>query len=204
MKRSLLLGIFLFGCSAIQPLTPATNDAVWRILPPAVALDALGVSVPLQVSGGTATWRGDNDAVATIDAGGRLTTVGNGKVKVRAERDGHVAETTLDVQQLAVTLEVTPPKLSFAGPGDTKTLTVAALDRNDRPVTTGLSVQSGDEGVVQVSAAGAVNAVGSGQAEVLVSVGGRKATVRVEVGGTSYKESVPNGPAGQAHLNIRL
>ena len=88
------------------------------------------------VSGAEFSWGSSDETVATVDATGLVTAVGNGTATVTAGSGAAVGTATVTVTQTiaAVALEPAGPILTQAGTKGTDTIVAAALDGGGSPV----------------------------------------------------------------------
>lgn len=125
------------------------------------------------IAGATITWTSSNISVATINAAGLLTVLGNGSTDVRAVSGGvESAPLTVNVTQLLSTLNITPSTVLFGALGSVRQLTTAAVDSGgtdvDSPGTVTWS-RLGDGLTASVSAAGLVTALAPGNSDTAVA-----------------------------------
>jgi hypothetical protein len=149
----------------------------------ATVMDAGGVTISAAV-----TWSTSSGAVASVSNSGQVTAVGNGTAQIVATA-GSVADTAdVTVQQVAVTLTLTPDTLRLGAAGDTATLGRTVRDALGSTMT-GVTVTwaTVHPSVATVNGAGRVTAVKDSVTTIYgqVAPGGPGLTkqVRVEVGG---------------------
>lgn len=134
-----------------------------------------------QVMTGTGvTWSSSNAGVASVDATGLVTAVGNGTATITASAGSATGSATVEVEQDAVTLSLAPEDVAFHSLGDTLSLVAEGTDANGHPVA--VTWSSSDPAVAQVDDSGLVTSTGNGTATVTAGAGRRmlSATVRVE------------------------
>ena len=146
----------------------------------AVALDAERVRIP--DFSGSYTWSSDTESVATVDAGGLVTAVGNGTATVTASVGEFIGSTAVSVE--AGRLVVTPTEHTFLALGDTVRVTPAGMvDENGNAVDPQgrMVYRSLDESVAAVDSTGLVTAVGNGiaivRAEAWINCGTKACSV---------------------------
>ena len=205
---SLLALPISLSCGEGPTEAPNPVPATVQIVPAAVNLAALGQTVPLvataldqtgQVIVGVAfTWASNNAAVATVDATGLVTAVGNGAATVSAtiQGGGVTASTAIAVHQLVTEVRLEPTSLTFAALGATRQLAAEAVDANGNAVAdASLSWSSSDKSVVTVDDAGMVTAVGNGTATVTAMAGTILANADFSVAQVATAMSVSPGAA---------
>ena len=183
------------SCGEGPTEVPNRVPATVRIVPAAANLAALGQTVPLVataldergqvIAEVVFTWASNNTAVATVDASGLVTAVGNGVATVSAtvQGVGVTASAAVAVDQLVTEVRLEPTSLTFAALGETRQLAAQGVDANGNAVAdVRLSWSSSDESVVTVNDAGLVTAVGNGATTVSATVqGGVTASAAVAV-----------------------
>ena len=128
------------------------------------------------------TWKSSNEAVATVDANGKVTGVkaGTATITVTTVVGGETATCAVEVitSVTGVTLNKTTLKLT-KGASETLTATVAPTNATNKKVTW----TSSDPAVATVDASGKVTGVANGTATITVTTedGGHTATCAVEV-----------------------
>ena len=133
------------------------------------------------VSGAAVTWESGDPSVATVDATGLATAIGNGTVSIAATAEAASGTARVTVDQVVAALDVSPSSVSLAL-DDSLRLEVEASDANGHPVTDpGLAWRSTDESIATVDATGLVIGVGLGMATVRATSGAAAAEAGVEV-----------------------
>ena len=161
------------------------------VSPSELRFEALGATARLvaevrdqngQVLGGAAvTWESGDASVASVDAAGLATAVGNGTVSITATAATASGAASVTVDQVVVDLEVSPPSAHLAL-DDSLRLAVEASDANGHPVTEpGLTWRSTDESIATVDATGLVIGVGIGTATIRATSGAASVDADVEV-----------------------
>ena len=115
----------------------------------------------------TLTWVSDNEAVATVDAQGRVTAVAVGTANITVSTFHGVEATcvvTVNNETVAPSITIDKTELSLvAGESDTLVITVS-------PVGTTATYASSDEAVATIDSTGKVTAVGEGTATVTATL----------------------------------
>ena len=126
------------------------------------------------MQGVAVVWASSDGSVATVSAGGTVTSVWNGSATVTASvrGGGPSGSAQVTVAQEVATVRVTPSADTLRALGETIRLTARALDANGHMVEeAGLRWATSDESVVSVDASGLVTAAGNGQATVTAESG---------------------------------
>ena len=132
--------------------------------------------------GASVTWSSGNGAVATVNAEGLVTAVGNGSTQITARSGNATASITVTVAQSASRITITPESATLMSLGATVQLAARVLDRNGQAVSDAVvSWSSGDESVATVSAEGLVTAVMNGTAQITARSGSASFSVTVTV-----------------------
>lgn len=160
--------------------------------PPELAVDAVGDTVSMTaravdrlnnpVNGVAIQWRSSDPSVATVTPGGFVTTVGNGQAYLVASAGAVQDSISIIVEQVAVSLDVSPGFVLIEGVGNAVDVVAVMADRLGSPMAT-VDVQwsSGDQSVATVSPGGGVVGTGEGHTAVVASFGGLERTVGVSV-----------------------
>jgi len=133
------------------------------------------------------TWSSSDTGVATIDAAGLATAVGEGTTTITATMDDIRGNTTLTVGSVPlVAIEVTPVGPSIAL-GHTQQFTATATygDGSTADITASVTWTSSDSGVATINDYGLATAVGEGTTTIAGAVGAisDNTTLTVTVGG---------------------
>lgn len=187
-----LLVLFACGDSSSGPQSAGVVSVV--ITPTTLELTSVGQvgqlgatgldSDGLQVSDITLSWSSEDGLVAGVDQDGRVTAIGNGSTRIRAEAPGGAfGEAVVEVQQVVTVVEFSESDVSFAALGETVELEVEAKDALGNLVTDpGLTWFSEDESVASVDQDGRVTAIGNGSTRIGVSAANTElGYVQVEV-----------------------
>ena len=133
------------------------------------------------MDGVTVSWRSGDPSVATVDAAGFATAVGNGTASVTATVVAASGAATVRVEQAVADLDVSPSSVRLTL-DDSLRLEVEASDANGHPVTDpGLVWRSSDEAVATVDGTGLVTGAGIGMATIRAASGPASASAGVEV-----------------------
>ncbi len=137
---------------------------------------------PVENAGEGFTWSSGDRTVATVDAGGLVTAVGNGRATVTASRGGFALDATVTVQQVAAEVRLSSMADTLRAIADTLRLAAEALDRNGHAVQNAeFAWSSSDESIATVDGMGLVTAVGNGRANVMAASGPASATAGIAV-----------------------
>ena len=183
------------GLSASQSFAvqvAAVTPTQLTVTPPTATLTAVGRTVQLSaevldqlgrpMSGVSVTWSSGEASVATVDANGLVTAVGNGEVTITAAAGDASGTATITVQQSAQSVAVTPTFDTLTALGDTTRLVATVRDEEGHVVPDPeVSWSTRHTEVVTVDEDGLVTAVGNGRATITVGAGGAVATALVYV-----------------------
>ncbi|MDE2980795.1 MAG: Ig-like domain-containing protein [Gemmatimonadota bacterium] len=186
------------GATAPPPRPPPDppRPTTVTVSPATSQLTALGETVQLTASvrdqngqamaGATVTWASSDAAVATIDASGLVTAVGNGTATITAAAGSASGMAVVTVMQTADSVVVEPDEATLAVLGDTVRLAARAFDANGYELTDAqFSWSSSDASVATVDGSGLVTAVGNGTATITASAGSASATAEITVATSS-------------------
>ena len=171
----------LAACDSTPTEPPALPTTV-TIEPVAAALSAIGETIQFRavvkdqegqlMAGVAATWASSDPVVATVSAGGLVTAVSNGSVRVMASAGTAHGNADVTVEQMVAAVEVVPAFDTLFAVGDTVRLSAEATDANGNPVSdVELAWATDDASVATVDSAGLVTAVGNGATEAVVTAG---------------------------------
>jgi len=122
------------------------------------------------MSGASVTWSSSSTSVATVSSSGLVTAVANGATTITATSGSASANANASIQQVAVSITLSPDSLVFAAAGDTATVTAIVLDAGGSDIASpSLTWSSSDETTVTVSSNGLVTAVASGPTPATVT-----------------------------------
>lgn len=181
----------------IATVTPAA-DTLWVFVQPAiltsvvvspdsVRITAIGAAAQLTagalnqggspIPGETVTWTTLDAAIATVDASGEVTAVGNGATAIVATStsDASLADTAIVVvQQEVAVVTVTPGSHTFRSLTETRQFEASATDAMGVPMAEDFdwTDDAGSPGIIAVSATGLVTANLVGTSAVIATAGG--------------------------------
>ena len=168
--------------------------------PATTELTVLGATVQLSaevrdqndrvMAGATVTWTSSASSVATVDAAGLVTAVGNGTATITASAGSASGSAAVTVAvgvpppepARPTTVTVSPATTELTVLGATVQLSAEVRDQNDR-VMAGATVTwtSSANSVATVDAAGLVRAVGNGTATITASAGSASGSAAVTI-----------------------
>ena len=191
-----LAGIALvWACGGDSPTAPPTPEparpSTVTVSPTTARLTALGATVQLtaevrdqntgMMAGATVTWSSSDTSVATVDASGLVTGVGEGMATITASAGNASGSAVVSVMQPVATVEVSP-SADTIGLGRTLQLTAEGFDENgDAVVGAAFSWESSDAAVATVDASGLVTGVTVGGATITASAGSGQETAEITV-----------------------
>ena len=179
-----------------MPATPTTPVPSRITLTASTTLTGIGQTEQIKtsvldragnpISSVTVSWSSSNTAVATVDARGLVTAVGNGTAQITAKAGGASAAITITVMQSPHAITISPSTVALTSIGQTVQLTASVLDRNGRPVTGFLAQWSSSDITVATvhnltTGQGLVTAVSNGTAQITARAGGASIAVTVTV-----------------------
>ena len=184
------------------PPPPPPVATSLTVRPATAELDAVGATVQLSAEvldqngrampGAAVAWSSGDESVATVDAAGLATAVGDGQAAITATSGSASGSATVTVAQVATAVSVSPATASLEV-GDTLRLSAEATDANGHAVAGAeFAWSSGDESVAMVDDAGLVTAVAEGEAEVTATSGSASGSAAVSVS----PPPVPPEPVG--------
>ena len=194
------------GCGdGESPTAPEPPRPTTLTVSPATAeLGALGTTTQLSaevrdqngiaMTGAVVAWSSNDASVATVDASGLVTAVGNGTATVTATAGSASGTAAVTVSQAPDSVAVAPAEATIVALGDTLRLGAEAFDANGHAVEgTEFSWASGDASVATVDGSGLVTAVGNGTTSVTATAGSASGTAVVTV--MQAPDSVAVAPA---------
>ena len=132
-------------------------------------------------AGAAVTWASGSPPVATVNASGLVTAMGNGTATITATSGSVSGNATVTVAQEASTVVLTPAADTLAE-GDTLRLSAEARDANGNAVAdAGFGWSSSDTTVMFVDSAGLVTAAAPGTATVTAASGDALGTAELTV-----------------------
>ena len=191
-----LAGIALvWACGGDSPTAPPTPEparpSTVTVSPTTARLTALGATVQLtaevrdqnagMMAVATVTWSSSDTSVATVDASGLVTGVGEGMATITASAGNASGSAVVSVVQPVATVGVSP-SADTIGLGSTLQLTAEGFDENgDAVVGAAFSWESSDAAVATVDASGLVTGVTVGGATITASAGSGQGTAEITV-----------------------
>ncbi len=170
------------GVAGSSQVTVAQRVADVRVWPEEMTLGALGDTITLEARAYDAngnvvgdlefTWSSLEESVARVDAGGRVTSVGNGLAPVEANAQRVSGFSRIRVNQRAAHVLVSPEKATLGWVGDTLRLAAGATDANGHVIEGAKFAWESDRpAAVTVDAAGLVTAAANGVVPVYARTG---------------------------------
>ncbi len=142
---------------------PNGKNATVRITPESDTLDALYDTLQLTANASGPTWISLTPSVATVDATGRVVSVGTGLGLIQAVVGRKADTAEVLVRQIPASLEVTPDSIGlFGGLQLVDTLTAVAADQNGFPIAGAQVTWTSDDPGVASVVDGVVTAVSNG------------------------------------------
>ena len=162
------------------------------IAPEEATLMSLGETVQLTaavldqngqpVDGAVVRWSSGDESVATVNAQGLVTAVGNGVARITATSGIASSGIDVSVMQSAGSIVIAPEMATLMSLGAKVQLEATVLDGSGQPVAGAVVMwSSGDELVATVNADGLVMAVGNGVVRITATSGSANAGVDVTV-----------------------
>ncbi len=176
------------GCSPKAEKIMVSPENIQLTAPDATAqLNAQAVDKNgAEVKGVVITWSSSDEAVAKVDANGKVSAVGSGSATVTAKADTLSATVAVKVS-LAKKLKVDKETVTLTPDAPEATLKATILDEKDQEWLGKGEVKwaSADEAIATVDATGKVKGVGAGTTKITATFKDLKAEVTVEstVGG---------------------
>ena len=163
------------------PVEPPRAVAI-SISPAAASLASIGDTATFTATltdqngaeySGTVTWASDNTDIFTVNAGGRVTSTGNGTGTVRATLQQLSATAQVTVRQQLAAVMVSPAADTVAA-GDTVRFSAAGADANGHAMVQALDFawESSDSTVATVDSTGLVTGRESGLVEIMATTSG--------------------------------
>src|SRR5205809_300054 len=162
---------------AVTPAS-ATLQAGQTVQLAATPKDANGNALSGRVIG----WSSSNPAVATVNAGGLVTSAAAGSATITATSEGQSGTATITVTTVPVASVAVTPAATSLPTGGTVQLTAIPKDANGTPLT-GRSVAwtSSNGAVATVSSSGLVTAVATGSATITATSEGQSGSASITV-----------------------
>ncbi len=122
------------------------------------------------MSGASVSWATSSASVTTVSSTGLVTAVANGSATITAASGSASANASASIQQVAVSITLSPDSLVLAAVGDTATVTATVLDASGSEIPAeSVAWSSSDTTMVTVSSGGLVTAVASGPTPAIVT-----------------------------------
>jgi len=180
------------GVTGTANVTVSRTAASVVVTPATASLSAIGATQALAavakdannnpLTGPAFTWTSSDTRVATVDASGTVTAVGNGTARITAATGGRNGSVTVTVAQTTASVAVTPATAQLSAAGATSQLAAQAMDANGRPIMGKTFTWTSDAtGVATVSAAGLVTGVANGAAHIMASADGKSGSTTITV-----------------------
>ncbi len=133
------------------------------------------------MAGATVTWSSSDTSVATVNASGLVTGVGEGMATITASAGNVSGSAVVTVMQPVASVEVSP-SADTIGLGRTLQLTAEGFDENgDAVESVQFSWESSDVAIATVDASGLVKGVAVGAATITASAGSGQGTAEITV-----------------------
>ena len=139
----------------------------------------------------TVTWSSSNEKVATVDANGKVTAVGNGEATITAKAGDKTATCTVKVTVFATGITLDKTNLTMEVVDAPVKLTAKVTP--DGAIDGDVSWSSDKTDVATVDANGNVTAVGRGEAKITAKAGDHTATCTVKVTNTVTLSKLDRG-----------
>jgi uncharacterized protein YjdB len=193
------------GTTSVTATTGAINKSIAiavlqvprsvEVTPGQVSLPALGATAVLTgvvkdargnpITDARVSWSSSDATVASVDATGTVTAIGNGSATITASVQTLRGSATVQVAQQPTQLTLSPTSLELSAQGPTGSLTASARDARGNTIPPGpLSWSSSNTAVATVAWSGAVatvTGVSAGTAVITVALGGLSAAATVTV-----------------------
>jgi hypothetical protein len=168
--RPALLAALLVACESNDAMAPDPsiasgngpkgNNPVIRITPASDTADALGETIQLTANASAPTWTSLTPGIVTVDAEGRVVSVGTGLGFVQATVGRKADTAEVLVRQIPALLGVSPDTLHFILSDEPQTLTAVVADANGFPLShqPAITWTSDDPSVATVDGNGVVTA----------------------------------------------
>ena len=177
-----LVAAMSYSCGDAGTEVDPSRPASVAVNPASSHFAALGEFVQLEaevrdqygllMSTAAVSWASGAPDVASVDASGLVTAVGNGPATINATAGGVSGTGSVTVAQEVRAVGVSPAADTLLAAGDTLRLAVAATDANGHAVGGAeFTWASGDTLVATVDSAGLVTATGNGATEITAASG---------------------------------
>ena len=176
------------------PPTPPPPPTVASVVvtPANVSATSLGETAQLSasarqsdgtaISGRTFSWVSSNNSVATVNSTGLVTARGAGSTNITATTANVSGSASVSVQQVLVSVAVTPENHTLTSLGETVQATAQALDANDSAIPGHtFTWATSDVAVISVNAAGVLTAIADGTATITATTNGVSGSTEIVV-----------------------
>ena len=137
------------------------------------------------------SWSSSDESVATVNADGVVTAVGNGTATIRATSGAATATALIQIMQRAVSIEITPATARLTAVEQTLQLVAMAHDPDGVSIMNPLvDWTSSKESVASVSADGLVTAHRTGRATITATLDSLVAISEIEVALPAYSVTI--------------
>ena len=212
---SVALWTYACGDGTTEPPRYFPEPTTVTVSPAATELAALDATVQLSaevedqqgwvMAGATVTWASSATAVATVDATGLVTAVGNGTATITATAGEASGSAAVTVAQVVSSVTVAPAEANFAALSDTLRLTAEAFDANGHAVAGAeLSWETSDDAVATVDATGLLTTVANGTTTITATAGEAAGSATVTVAQVVSSVTVAPAEANFAALGDTL
>ena len=147
--------------------------------------------IPEGATDKTVTWSSSNDRVATVDANGKVTAVGNGEATITAKAGDKTATCTVKVTVFATGITLDKTNLTMEVVDAPVKLTAKVTP--DGAIDGAVTWSSDKTDVATVDANGNVTAVGNGEAKITAKASDYSATCTVKVTNTVTLSKLDRG-----------
>ena len=182
----------LLACGGDDPVAPPSVATTLSVDPGTTQLSSVGETVQLtatvwdqnEVLMGNApvSWTSGNPAVATVDAAGLVTAVGNGAATITATSGQATGTASVIVAQEPAAVVVAPESVTLTAIEDTAMFTAEVQDANGNAIADAImDWASDDEAVATVDLDGLVTAAGNGTATITATSAGLSGSATVTV-----------------------
>ena len=182
---SAALWAYACGDGTTEPPAPPPDPprpTTVTVTPATARLSALGATVQLSaevrdqngqvLAGAAVAWASDDAPLATVDASGLVTAVGNGAATITATAGGANGTATVTVAQEVSTVAVSPPADTLVE-ADTVRISAEAADANGHAIAGAVFAwASSDTLVARVDDDGLVTGVAAGETAITAAAGG--------------------------------
>ena len=162
----------------VVPVTDITLSTSTLSLMKGESATLTATVTPADATDKTVSWTSSDEAVATVDANGKVTAVGGGSAVITAHAGSKSATCSVQVTSLVTGISLNKTELNLAkGASETLTATITPADATEKTVTWTTS----NAAVATVDANGKVTATGVGTATITAKAGDQEATCAVKV-----------------------